>query len=647
MNSSPKSYPSLSLNKKSSYKDSQFLLKYAPKYHYSLTSDLSELRQNPLRTKTKHIKVLKSVKTRDYIRSNKSLWLSLLKSQRQNIKALSIVNPGFLRHFPKLYSYQLDLQKPDSWRTLFHLTNIKQLTLEILANFHAFNQNKTPLFNKLQQRFLRHLLKLKTLKYFHINLCNKLDPNLHNLLFQINNLGPFLNSIEAFYISFNRVIISDDTKIDFFNIYKNTKNLVLLEVPHSSIQKTLDHLTSFQNIQSLSIQQIATNPFKNKDILDISFMSNFNQLTTLQKIDISLQFDNKKAFKNFLCCFTLPQTLKSLRIGFKDVCWEEFDPIMNTEDISYNYFSTDNLFNGFYQKWEKLSNLETLSLIFTESASKSIRSTYFIEPLLKRLESLKEFHYADWGNIEGNAKKSIDFNILWQALTHLNNSLTEIIIESFSISLRNLQEPLIGHFMKLERLCIRGFIIGNLNVKEKAKSEKGLYLEVERLVTDDEKSFYQALEMMNNCSRDVSIAINLDVRKINSLIFNQDSLSLMKKILKQKTIKLKITNFSQQIKPETLQVLGSIINPDDSKLLLGHLIVISKSGKKLFSAGKPPVFQEFIDQGSIYLQKEQEEDYGEDEDYDDEEEEEEDSEMNLDMDFFESLGNDGFDDIEE
>jgi len=205
--------------------------------------------------------------------------------------------------------------------------------------------------------------------------------------------------------------------------------------------------------------------------------------------------------------------------------------------------------------------------------------------LVKRLKYLQKFHYAEWGNIEGNAKKAIDFNILWQSLTHLNHSITEITIESFSISLRNFQDSLTSHFEKLERLFIRGFIIGNLYSKELFNSGK-LYIEIERLVVDDEKSLNQALETLSKMSREVRISINLDVRKINSSIFNPDLTMLIKKILKQKTIKLKLTNLLYS-KPEALKPLESSLDDFEPQ---GNLVVTSKTGKKSLFDRKSPNF---------------------------------------------------------
>jgi hypothetical protein len=514
------------MNMDEAYENTQFLLKYFPKYYYKVEYQMSEIKNKKIYDKTKRVKLINKFFVQDYNESGQAKIIDLVKNSRKSVKCNNFTDSRIQRSLPKITKYRLEVQKPDSWKTLARSLSVKELTVEFCgANLLRMNDAKKKgiLQRNLNWVFWRILLKLRKLKKFGLLITNDFSRLIADFFQKLNQLALFLKSLDHFSIILNCIKLEQSSSFDFLNIFGRVNNLKILELNNSLFERVLQtqHLVE---LRSLTLIKTTFLPGDNDEVsLDFAPFRNLKDLSNLQTLELSLFLKTPNSFKSFLESFSLPDSLKSLNLSFHETFWK--DPGLGIDfDFSNNpqSFTSQKLFADFYKKWANLDQLRSFSLCFTETEDVQNPSLYFLAPIFKNLKNLKKLYYANIYNNEFGRKTAVDFNYFLESLSHMRNSLNSLIVEAHAISIKKVSLNLLKQF-NFDDLALCGFILGDQNLVNLfslfSQKRTGQIFELETLVIDNDESFSKFLENLSFIPKRTEVLLSVDVRKVSKETF--------------------------------------------------------------------------------------------------------------------------------
>ena len=519
-----------------------FLLKYHPKYYHNLHFTTSDLRKPKVFTKIRALKVINSLDVPNYEAKARSLVLSALKSQRDCLKDLNMKDPALVKHYPRIETFLVCSNVLISWRVFLRLRNLKTLKLECPYLTNPESSRIAKELGKIRSfswRFWQHYEKLKALENFHVYLYNKIDTDLLRFLAKLNSLKDELGSLRSFSLFLSHIDVRSNFDLDFESLYKYLTSLQIHESSLKTIGKLLKNVRRFQKLESLNILKNLTYPEDDQDTVDFSYSKYFLQLNRMKSLDIFINFGSSSNFLNFLEHFSIPECLISLKLSFYESDWSALlssSQLNNLKNV--NAFEAHPLCVNFYNKWQSLHSLKSLSLCFCESDPKETPSLYFTAPILKNLTTLETLYFANWVNDFSNAPqapsaekiKALNFYYLWKSLQHLKPTLRKLFVDSSAISLRKFP----SHFeledqekLVLEELGICGLIVGDIYLEVLSKNlrkderDRPSKMAVESILIDNQGSMVKVMESMANISKKVRVSVSLDMRKVKGADFMQ------------------------------------------------------------------------------------------------------------------------------
>jgi len=286
-----------------------------------------------------------------------------------------------------------------------------------------------------------------------------------------------------------------------------------------------------------------------------------------------------KLLPDFLAAITLPSSLSNVKFNFYEIPWHLFPQEETLLPTS--------CYKNFYEKWSKLTNLNSLHLNFYEiNQSNSVTNFEFISPLLKKVPKLTSLYFASWSESLLKKKKFLDFNSLWQSLAHLNSSLKTLYLEAPAISLKNLSN--ICSTSTLEKLGISGAVIGDTELSDilslfskqptPPNSPMKSNLEVDYLLVNDQTSLINLLNTLSHVRRNLKLSLEIDLRKITDQDLVQLTNELLPRLHKRNFLKLSFSNIPKMETGPLTELLTNISQYEISDCLK----IVNQSGNILF-----------------------------------------------------------------
>ena len=584
------------------YENTQFLLKYSPKFYTRVEFDISELQNKKIMRKTKLIKIIKFLYIKNYSPKHHNLIKQTFAHHKHQIHSINLPDPSLLKCFPKITKFSLLTKDYTCWRAFLHLIDLKTLLIEFSSNMlrdqSPTEREKYALSRYLQWRLWNHLTKLKILKNIYIQIYNKFDRKLHQTLNRFNNCKPLLESLQTLSLFLHHLHLENvEEELNFLDIFQKITVMKIHEVPFATLQSFLTNIESFQSLTSLCILQTIGAPgvliYEEKNVkfnVDFAFLQRLKSLEKLRILELAFNLSSPEAITSFLNNLTMPAQIQKIKLNFCETNWKS---IIQQNDKSFE--ENANLLN-FYAQWKNLPNLDSLSLCFAEGDNSSNPSSLFISHLLKNLTTLSTLYYADWSSMDSGKKKAIDFNYFLQNILHLKNTLKKLHLETFSLSLRKLPNITIENpLLQLQEMSLCAFILGDAQFKTlfhlfpKSSTSSSL-LELERVIIDDEKSYKAFLQDIMLLPKNLQATVNIDLRKIDAETFinetSSSSLNLPKKTaLQMNFYNVPILNSLQLKKLKALLVKHRKVNhyvayhPQEDRMLVstGEIQEIQKS----------------------------------------------------------------------
>lgn len=569
----------------------QFLSKYLPKFYHRVDLSVADLKKWKIASKMKLLKTVRRINVKDYDQRSRKVVTSTFKKHNKNVKSLNLNDFFVLRYFPYLLRVFINIHTLSSWKLFARLLHIKYLTLEFsgVTFIRASDKSKLKALTFLDSRLWSHLSQLKSLKYFHLQIYNKLTLEASKVLKSLSISTNLLKSLDGLTIFLNHIDIKSPNEINFPTIFQKVTSLKVYEISYSALEVVLQFTKHFQKLVSLTILKTIQFSPDDGESLNFESLKYFKDLHNLTTLDIAMNLNSFLSLNTFLQFFSVPKSIKLIKLNLYEILWKMAIPNIQELDLkSNNIFRTTSLFTEFYKKWETLDNLQSLSLCFTESENYPLPSLYFITPILEKLVTLTSLHYANWYNFESGRKKALDINYLCQSVYHLRGTLQNLYLENYAISLRNLQSISLKGFNLAEvRFC--GFILGDNNLKSlfhlfHLDKEKYSFpnppskIEFERLLIDNEKTFPQFLESLQYIPRNLQVILNVDIRKITSEQFLKDLCHYLPLVPRKNSLALTFTN-AINLHPPDLNCLIDALHNDCS---FEKLLILDREENELF-----------------------------------------------------------------
>ena len=545
------------------------LPKYNNCYFHKIDCQVSDLQTAKIRSIFKKIKFVRALEIKDYCRQDINLVTSIFKSQRKNITSVSMNDSSITKRFPKLKRFLLNAQAYWSWRTFITLQNLESLTMEFsnifLFRFLGGPPKKT--LKYLNWRFWSHLNNQKNLQNFDLQLYNRLDPEIYTFLQKLNTQTTFLESLHSFTLFLNHLEITISDSLEFKSVYKHITSFKIHEVPFATLEKLLAYIGQFQNLQYLSLLKTVKGRHEENAKVNLAFLQDFQRLHQLKTLDLALNLNLETCMITFLKHFTIPQQLTTLKLSFFETNWTVLIPNFHDENFkAFNKFETLELNQRFYQIWDDVKHLNSLSICFAEIDNNSLPSLYFIAPILRRLTSLSMLYYANWRNIDNGKKKALDFNYLWESIKHLKPTLKKLYVETFAITLRNLPQETQQDVLQLQELGLCGFILGDNHLwdlyrpleERPVELARKSQLELERMVIDSDETFPIFLEDLLSAPKNIEVSINVDVRKLDAKKLVQTICSQIPRMFTKTNIQLNFSNVPE-LDPTSVEELKRLL----------------------------------------------------------------------------------------
>jgi len=565
----------------------QFLLKYAPKYYTNLDYDIDDLQSRHVFTKLKTIKIAKHAKVTNYSPHDRQLLLSVIKPQKKHLKSLEEAPPSALKQLSKIDSCLLSVQNFASWRVFVGIIHLKSLRIDFASqridNLNLIQSQKIEKY--LQYRFWSRLNRFQLpLQHLYIHLYNKIDALLYNFLIRFATCQTFLSSLKSFTLFLNNFAeIRSFTIFGLISIYKHVTALKVHEVSYKILEQSLESLSSYKHLTSLNITKTINKAEDLEQPPDWSFLKNLSSLENLHALEFSINLDTKTSLFSFLKSFSLPKSIHKIKFNFQGVT----SSFASCDFNSLKSFESKSECQKFYEKWQNLHNFKSLTMCFVEVDHHScLLNLFFLIPLLKNLTALTELYFTNWCEPSSKEKHAIDFNVIWQAVGHLSSTLKTLYVESPIISLQNfLENPSLrnSHYA-LQKLGLCGIITGDSKMQnlfqlfQKHNAGASSQFEMDHLRTDSDESFVDLLRELSQISRQISVSLEIDVKKVSSENFVQTLCEFISKLDKRNFSKLHFFNL-KSLDPHLMNQLKRKLMIYD----ISNIIKVSNNkGKVLF-----------------------------------------------------------------
>ena len=410
-----------------------------------------------------------------------------------------------------------------------------------------------------------------------------------NFLKKLSSLSSLLVRLSTLTICLNYLNFADYDQIDFGNILKHVTRFHIFETSFNILEYTLSRSLELENLCVLTIIKTTQLYPSDDHPINLQGLQGLKTLKNLQTLDISLSLSHHESLQSFLRFFSLPKSISSIKLIFYESAWN----ILSTtaEDVDWK---TNNLFNDlpicahFYEQWQDLQYLSSLSLSFAESSAEWIPSVYFITPLLKRLSKVDRLYFGNWCNTE-SCKKALDLGYLWREIGDVKSSLKSLCIESHAITLRSLDADISPHETLLE-LGLCGIIIGDDHLNnllrivarrgdQTALKPKPPSVEIVHLLVDSNDSFDILMKSLHKISRRVSMLLNLDVRRISPKCIMRSLCKAVAEIPRKELLVLKISNMKQMSQIDLKEMTKGL----DVYKVFGQLVILSRGEKEVYS----------------------------------------------------------------
>jgi len=325
-----------------------------------------------------------------------------------------------------------------------------------------------------------------------------------NLLTSLQDLALFLYYIDSFS-AYN--VVELNILCEFSTAIK------IHELAFTSIQQFLDQIENFKKLKTLIILK-ASAPEDEENCSNFKYLEKLEQLENLESLEISMNFNAKNTLTRFLKAISLPTSLMAAKLNFYEITWES-----SQEDFTINP-----VYQDFYKKWSKLTKLNSLNLCFYEiNESNCVLNLQFITSILQKITNLSNFYFASWCESLVKKQKFLDFNLLWQSLSHLKSSLKSIYIEAPAISFKNFFDNS-DSCTSLEKLAMCGAIIAETELlgilhlfpKKLLIHPTKSHFEVDFLLLNDQDSLRNLLAGLIHIQRNLRLSLEVDLRKIEA-----------------------------------------------------------------------------------------------------------------------------------
>ena len=569
----------------------QFQLKYAPKYYTRAIYQKSDLSDRRLLRKIRSMKLTKEVQLLNYlVKNEQDKIINVFQGQRKIITQTNLKDPKILRHYPCVSNSKLNTNSYQSWRTFFRSLEYEEVNIELSK---LYPLNNTPLELKLntylQSRLWHHLAKLQKLSHLSVHLSNPLTHDMLNFLKKLSSSSSLLAYPSTLTVCLNYLNFADYGQIDFGNILKYVTHFHIFETSFNILEYTLSHSLELENLRALTIIK-TTQLYQGDDHpINLRGLQGLKTLKNLQSLDISLSLSHHESLQSFLKFFSLPKSILSIKLIFYEADWSVLTSTV--EDVNWK---TNNLFlnlpicTHFYEQWQDLQDLSSLSLSFAESSAEWIPSVYFITPLLKRLSKLDRLYFGNWCNTE-SCKKALDLGYLWREIGDVKSSLKSLCIESHAITLRSLDADMSPHGTLLE-LGLCGIIIGDdhlnnlLRIVARRDDQTVLKsklpsVELTHLLIDSDVSFDTLMKSLHNISKKVSMLLNLDVRRISSNCVVRSLCKAVADMSRKELLILTISNTKQVSQADLKEMTKEL----DAHKVFRQLVILSRGEKEIYS----------------------------------------------------------------
>jgi len=563
------------------YDHNLFLIKYAPKYYTKVDFETPDLKNYKIYSKTRSIKIARSVILKDYSKDQMGLILRTLKNQKKFIQALLGVEPSLSRVFHHLRTCLLDINRKQSWRMFVRLAKVEALELDFSNFEEEFDPGKY-----FKYRFWQHLsnltpsLKIISLRFFH-----QINPIYPHFISKFVHALSQLPLLENLTVSLHNLQDSPfDSNLDLVQLSKYVTCLKAYELSFPHIQDLLAQLPHFEKLKELVI--LKTIPESEEEgenqQSSLSEIKNLAKLKNLMSLELSVCLNSRSVTLSFLENFAVSQSVESIKLSFHNLNWKS---ILVSQPLA---FEENPSCAKFYRKWEQLKNLQSLAVSFTsQDALEESYELNFIAPVFKKLSTVSMLYYTDYCDDSASRNRALDFKILWDSVKHLKTTLKALLVETACISLRNFPEGNEEENNALKGLNLFGAIHGDINVlnlfkifpKSTAYNEHKSQLEIGHLYIDSQASFQRFLRGLQDVPRNLKVALNIDIRKISAKEFLETINEYAPKIKARNFSKFNVWHLKNGIEANQITELQQII----SKCKISNIMaIIDKSGKMVF-----------------------------------------------------------------
>jgi hypothetical protein len=430
------------------YDNLSFLQKYAPKFYSKVDFEISNLQNHQILSKTRFIKIIRSAKIQDYTSYKKGLVMRALRNKSKTLQRLKGSDLDLHKNFQNLQQFRLLTGSLSSWRALLSLQHLTSLTIES-SSLEIETAGNSKAFERFKWRFWAHIPEMRNLKRLSCNFYGIITTSNYHFLQKLGTFPRFLSSLNTLTLDLN---LLEDHTFEIFNLDRLSQQVNILrakELSSSVFTRFLGNFQTYKNLHELSILQVMILEESKNPLPALVCLKNFHTLNELQSLELSFDFSDEKGFGIFLENFSLPPSIKNIRLSFQELTLDEFQAT-----------SSSDLYFQFCQKWKNLPHLNSLSFTFLESSNIGpFAELNLILPILKIISRLTSLYFSSFNELGVETTPNIiNFQHLWDEIQHLRPTLETLYIESALVSIENTQiEAPLG---AIKTLSICGKIIG-------------------------------------------------------------------------------------------------------------------------------------------------------------------------------------------
>ncbi len=425
------------------YANLSFLQKYAPKYYSEVDFEIADLQNHQILSKTRSVKIIRSVKIHDYTPNQKGLVIKAFRNKSKTLQRLTGPDIDLHERFPNLQQFRLFSEDLSSWRAFLRLKHLKSLTMESAA-LDIETAGDLKAFGRLKWRFWVHISEMKSLRYLSCNFYGIITISNYHFLQKLATFWRFLSAKKTLTLDLN--FLEDQTfeAFDLDQLYQQVNVLKAKELSPSVFTRFLGNFQCYQNLQELSILQVLILEENDKPQPALICLKNFGILNELKTLELSFGFSAEKDFFSFLENFALPPNIQNIRLSFHELTLCDPQTMISSD-----------LYSQFCQKWKNLPKLSSLSFTFFESSNvDSVAEFNLILPILKIISRLNSLYFSSSNEIGLKTKADlINFQHLWDSISHLRPTLEILYFESDFISLKNTKIEAPSEALKNLSIC--------------------------------------------------------------------------------------------------------------------------------------------------------------------------------------------------